>query len=116
MEAIKFDKEFLQDFGRSSKKEFIETNNIGMYASTSLCGVNTRKYHGLLVARQPQLDHHSYVLVYFYLYLHEMDYFTSILTKCLHLLHASSHDMHCMQWTSMQLGLVSLSYIVLNQP
>tara|TARA_B110000211_G_scaffold232096_1_gene295030 strand:+ start:795 stop:2741 length:1947 start_codon:yes stop_codon:yes gene_type:complete len=63
MEAIKFDKEFLQDFGRSSKKEFIETNNIGMYASTSLCGVNTRKYHGLLVARQPQLDHHSYVLV-----------------------------------------------------
>ena len=33
-----------------------------MYASTSLCGVNTRKYHGLLVARQPQLDNHNYVL------------------------------------------------------
>jgi predicted glycogen debranching enzyme len=63
MGTIKFDKEFLPDFDRSSQKEFIETNNIGMYASTSLCGVNTRKYHGLLVARQPQLDNHSYVLV-----------------------------------------------------
>lgn len=63
MGAIKFGKELLQDFNISSKKEFIETNNIGMYASTSLCGVNTRKYHGLLVARQPQLGNHNYVLV-----------------------------------------------------
>ncbi len=63
MEAIKFGKYLLQDFKFSSKKEFIETNNIGMYASTSICGVNTRKYHGLLVASQPQIDNHRYVLV-----------------------------------------------------
>lgn len=63
MEPLKFDIDFTQNFHRSSKREFLETNNIGMYASTSVCGVNTRKYHGLLVARQPQIDHHSYVLV-----------------------------------------------------
>lgn len=63
MEVLNFDKDFLQDFKRSSTREFLETNNIGMYASTSICGLNTRKYHGLLVARQPQIDTHSYVLV-----------------------------------------------------
>mgnify|MGYP006126874537 FL=1 len=63
MEALNFKKKFLQDFKKSSTREFLETNNIGMYASTSICGLNTRKYHGLLVARQPQIDAHSYVLL-----------------------------------------------------
>lgn len=31
-------------------KEFLHTNGIGGYCSSSLCGANTRRYHGLLVA------------------------------------------------------------------
>jgi len=32
------------------RKEWLETNGIGGYASSSVCGANTRKYHGVLVA------------------------------------------------------------------
>lgn len=32
------------------EREWIATNGIGGYASSTLCGLNTRKYHGLLVA------------------------------------------------------------------
>ncbi len=31
-------------------KEYVVTNGIGGYSSSSLCGMNTRRYHGLLVA------------------------------------------------------------------
>jgi predicted glycogen debranching enzyme len=31
-------------------REWISTNGIGGYASSTVCGLNTRKYHGLLVA------------------------------------------------------------------
>jgi predicted glycogen debranching enzyme len=31
-------------------KEYIVTNGIGGYSSSSLCGMNTRRYHGLLIA------------------------------------------------------------------
>ncbi len=33
-----------------SDKEWLVTNGIGGYASSSICGMNTRRYHGLLVA------------------------------------------------------------------
>ena len=32
------------------QREWIITNGIGGYASSTIVGVNTRKYHGLLVA------------------------------------------------------------------
>jgi predicted glycogen debranching enzyme len=38
------------DFQTVSGKEWIVTNGIGGYASSSVCGANTRRYHGLLVA------------------------------------------------------------------
>lgn len=38
------------DFQTVSGKEWIVTNGIGGYASSSICGANTRRYHGLLVA------------------------------------------------------------------
>ncbi len=63
MSYIKFDKSLLTDFNQSSKREFIETNSLGAYSSSTLAGVNTRKYHGTFVVRQPQIDHHSYVLL-----------------------------------------------------
>ena len=37
-------------FESVSSKEWIVTNGIGGYASSSICGANTRRYHGLLVA------------------------------------------------------------------
>ena len=33
-----------------TQREWLVTNGIGGYASSSLCGANTRRYHGLLVA------------------------------------------------------------------
>ena len=63
MGSVKFDRKFLTDFNNSSKREFIETNDLGAYCSSTLAGVNTRKYHGTFVVRQPQIDSHSYVLL-----------------------------------------------------
>ncbi len=37
-------------FEELSGKEWIVTNGIGGYASSSICGANSRRYHGLLVA------------------------------------------------------------------
>ena len=38
------------EFESSSSREWLETNGIGGYASASVSGANTRRYHGLLVA------------------------------------------------------------------
>lgn len=35
------------------RNEWLTTNGLGGYASCSICGVTTRKYHGLLVAAHP---------------------------------------------------------------
>ena len=32
------------------RREWLETNGVGGYASSTVCGINTRRYHGLLVA------------------------------------------------------------------
>lgn len=45
-----FDKSYLSDFEEAVKREWIITNGLGGYASSTVLGVNTRKYHGLLVA------------------------------------------------------------------
>src|ERR1017187_4176605 len=34
----------------SARREWLETNGLGSYASSTLAGMNTRRYHGLLVA------------------------------------------------------------------
>jgi len=47
---IRFGPETLTDLAASSAREWIETNGIGGYASSTIAGVNTRRYHGLLVA------------------------------------------------------------------
>jgi predicted glycogen debranching enzyme len=44
------DRQILQDFEQASQREWLATNGIGGYASGSLSGANTRRYHGLLVA------------------------------------------------------------------
>ena len=39
-----------RDFFQSSKTEWLETNGTGAFAMGTVAGVNTRRYHGLLVA------------------------------------------------------------------
>lgn len=46
---MKFEKEQLE-LREGISKEWIITNGIGGYASSTILGINTRKYHGLLVA------------------------------------------------------------------
>ena len=44
------DKEDLENFSISSQLEWLETNGLGGWSGSSLCGCHTRRYHGLLVA------------------------------------------------------------------
>jgi len=44
------DKPALQDFANASQYEWLETNGLGGWSGSSVIGVNTRRYHGLLVA------------------------------------------------------------------
>jgi predicted glycogen debranching enzyme len=48
--SIRLHGEELSRFDDAIKKEWIVTNGLGGYASSTVLGVNTRKYHGLLVA------------------------------------------------------------------
>ena len=48
--AITFSKDSLHRFRDVINKEWILTNGLGGYASQTVPGLNTRKYHGLLVA------------------------------------------------------------------
>lgn len=48
--AIKISQGELQRFDEAIKKEWLITNGLGGYASATILGLNTRKYHGLLVA------------------------------------------------------------------
>jgi predicted glycogen debranching enzyme len=48
--AVTLSKEQLLRFGEVIEQEWLLTNGLGGYASSSVLGINTRKYHGLLVA------------------------------------------------------------------
>src|SRR5205823_4977066 len=49
----------LQDHARSSRLEWLETNGAGGFASGTVAGANTRRYHGLLVASlRPPVERH----------------------------------------------------------
>src|SRR4030042_1514190 len=48
--AINITQEALSRFDEAIQKEWLVTNGLGGYASSSVLGINTRKYHGLLVA------------------------------------------------------------------
>lgn len=50
MKTLSFDKSALQNLEWSLKHEWLETNGLGGYASSTVMGANTRRYHGLLVA------------------------------------------------------------------
>ena len=57
-----FDQQLCKNPDNALPREWLETNGIGGYGSSSLLGCNTRKYHGLLVASLPHL-HNKFVLL-----------------------------------------------------
>ena len=63
MSYIEFDKNQLINLEYSLSRELIRSNRAGAYASKTIIGCNTRKYHGLLVVPQPGIDHENHVLL-----------------------------------------------------
>lgn len=63
MSYIKFDKNQLVNLEFSLRREIIRSNRGGSYASSTIINCNTRKYHGMLVAPQPGIDHENHVLL-----------------------------------------------------
>jgi len=47
---IKIQQPDLEDIAQANRREWLETNGIGSFASSTVTGLNTRRYHGLLVA------------------------------------------------------------------
>src|SRR5579859_6954873 len=47
---IKIQQPDLGDIAQANRREWLETNGIGGFASSTVTGLNTRRYHGLLVA------------------------------------------------------------------
>ena len=47
---LEFGKEICQNFEESSAREWLDTNGIGGYASSTISGINTRRYHSVLTA------------------------------------------------------------------
>jgi predicted glycogen debranching enzyme len=48
--VIRFDQTICADLDASSSREWLETNGIGGFASSTIAGMNRRRYHALLVA------------------------------------------------------------------
>ncbi len=48
--SVTISEETLSNFDKAVNREWIITNGLGGYASSTVLGINTRKYHGLLVA------------------------------------------------------------------
>ncbi len=47
---IRFDETICRDLNASARREWLETNGLGGFASSTVSSINTRRYHGLLVA------------------------------------------------------------------
>ncbi len=56
MSYIQFDKTQLVNLGYSLSKEIIRANKAGAYSSSTIIGCNTKRFHGVLVAPQTEID------------------------------------------------------------
>ncbi|MFH0756627.1 MAG: amylo-alpha-1,6-glucosidase [Bacteroidota bacterium] len=63
MSYLKFEKSELVNLEYSLDRELIRSNRAGSYASTTIIGCNTRKYHGLLICPVEELDGDLHVLL-----------------------------------------------------
>src|SRR5438132_5161383 len=50
---ISFDQSVCGDLARATELEWLETNGLGGFAGSTITGLNTRRYHGLLLAATP---------------------------------------------------------------
>jgi predicted glycogen debranching enzyme len=48
--VIEFGEDVCRDLKEATAREWLETNGLGGFASSTVAGLNTRRYHGLLVA------------------------------------------------------------------
>lgn len=48
--TIKLDAEICADFEKAIRREWLETNGLGGFAAGTVCGANSRRYHGILTA------------------------------------------------------------------
>src|SRR5581483_477924 len=58
-----FDNKFMNDPEKAFSKEYLLTSGNGAYSFSTICGCNTRKYHGLFIAEQPNIDDNDHVIV-----------------------------------------------------
>ena len=63
MSYISWNKKELVNLEHSLNREVLRSNALGAFLATTVIGCNTRKYHGLLVVPQPQLDNNNHVLL-----------------------------------------------------
>lgn len=63
MGYIQFEKKKLINLEYSLNRELLRTNRAGTYASSTIIGCNTRKYHGLLVCPMEDIDNENHVLL-----------------------------------------------------
>src|ERR1700748_370945 len=50
MARLQFDRNVCGNLDEALRHEWLETNGIGGFASSTVAGANTRRYHGLLIA------------------------------------------------------------------
>jgi predicted glycogen debranching enzyme len=48
--VLKLETSICNDLAQASSREWLETNGIGGFASSTITGMNTRRYHGILIA------------------------------------------------------------------
>ena len=63
MSYIAFDKEKLANINFAKEREILRCSRSGAFATTTLCGLNTRKYHGLFIVPQDNLGGGRHLLV-----------------------------------------------------
>lgn len=63
MSYIEFDKQDLVNLNFSKEREILRCSRTGSFATTTLAGLNTRKYHGLFIVPQDNLGNERHVLV-----------------------------------------------------
>ena len=63
MSYLTFDRKELINLEYSLSREVIRSNRAGSYASSTIIGCNTRKYHGLLVCPLEEMDGEHHVLL-----------------------------------------------------
>ena len=63
MSYISWDKKKVINLEFTLNREVLRSNALGAFLATTMIGCNTRKYHGLLVVPQPQLDNNNHVLL-----------------------------------------------------